>query len=691
MQFNMKRALELLREGTQNPGATFHRDQDSAIGHVVNGNGPLLLVQRTGWGKSNVYFIATKMLREQGAGPTLLISPLLVLMRNQIEAASRLGVRAETINSSNTEEWMAVIDRILQDEVDILLISPERLGNQEFINTVLKQISSRIMLLVVDEAHCISDWGHDFRPDYRRIERMLSLFPQNLRILATTATANRRVMDDLKEVLGPDLLVLSGDLNRPSLTLQTIWLPNITQRMAMLATQLPKMSGSGIIYTLTKRDAERLTAWLNNQGLNVAAYTSDKSDEERLLLEGLLSSNSVKALVATIALGMGYDKPDLGFVIHYQTPGSVVSYYQQVGRAGRDGKSAYGILLSGREDREINEFFIKSAFPSQEEVQQVVEALDIRPDGLTISGLEEIVNMNRKRLNQTLKILALESPAPIVKQGSRWQLTPTLIHASFWDRVERLTAIRQAEQEQMQEYVSLIEGHMEFLIEALDGDPRTVTPSRLPPVVTQEDPLLIQEAELFLRSGGLPITPRKQWPFAMEFNGFKRSIPDLLRANQGRALCYWGDDGWAQTVNIGKYSKGRYVDDLVQACAELVYSWAPSPLPEWVTCIPSRRHPELVPDFAFRLAERLELPFVEALQKVRDHQPQKEMVNSAHQCRNLIDTMRVVPKNLLPGPILLVDDMVDSRWTFTFSAWLLRKAGSAEVWPMALAHAGAGG
>ena len=309
-------------QGTRKPSAAFHKDQDKAIQHIVEGSGPLLVVQKTGWGKSNVYFIATKLLREQGSGPALLVSPLLALMRNQIEAARRMGVGAETINSSNRQEWDEVVHRTERDEVDILLISPERLANEAFRERVLLPIAGRIALLVVDEAHCISDWGHDFRPDYRRIERLVQLFPPNLRLLATTATANRRVMADLQQTLGAGLCVLHGDLSRPSLTLQTVVMPRSVQRMAWLAEQLPNMPGSGIVYTLTIRDAHRLAAWLTSQPLNVAAYTGDMDNLERQGLEEALLSNQVKALVATVALGMGYDKPDLGFVIHYQAPGS---------------------------------------------------------------------------------------------------------------------------------------------------------------------------------------------------------------------------------------------------------------------------------------------------------------------------------------------------------------------------------
>ncbi len=354
MKFDRKRALELLRAGTSLPQADFRNAQEDAIRHVVEGRGRLLVVQKTGWGKSFVYFIATKLLRESGAGPALLVSPLLALMRNQIAAAERMGVRAATINSENQDGWTDVEDSMARNEVDILLISPERLANEQFKTRVLAGIASRISLLVIDEAHCISDWGHDFRPHYRLLERVVRTLPPNLRLLATTATANNRVMDDLRGVLGPNLQVSRGDLHRPSLILQTIRLGSQAERLAWLATQIPKIDGHGIVYTLTVRDASQVADWLRSRGLDVQAYTGASGEERPELEQGLLD-NKFKALVATTALGMGFDKPDLAFVIHYQMPGSVVAYYQQVGRAGRAITSAYGVLFSGDEETEIND------------------------------------------------------------------------------------------------------------------------------------------------------------------------------------------------------------------------------------------------------------------------------------------------------------------------------------------------
>ena len=380
MPYNPTRALELLRLGTQSPTATFRDGQEEAIHHVVDGRGRLLVVQKTGWGKSYVYFIASKLLREQAMGPAILISPLLALMRNQIAAAIRMRIRAATINSENREEWQAVEAALARNEVDILLISPERLANEHFRTEVLVPIGGRISLLVVDEAHCISDWGHDFRPHYRFIERIMRTLPPNLRILATTATANNRVLADLQMLLGPDLTVSRGELGRPSLLLQTIRIASQAERMGWLATHLPNIQGSGIIYTLTVRDAVQVAGWLQSQGIQAEAY-SGETGERRVELENALLENRVKVLVATTALGMGFDKPDLAFVIHYQTPGSVVAYYQQVGRAGRALAAAYGVLLSGEEETEINDYFIESAFPSRVEVPQVLDALHRVPAG----------------------------------------------------------------------------------------------------------------------------------------------------------------------------------------------------------------------------------------------------------------------------------------------------------------------
>jgi ATP-dependent DNA helicase RecQ len=687
--YDAQRALDLLRAGCGRSDAQFRDGQEEAIKYVVEGRGRLLVVQKTGWGKSFVYFIASKLLREAAHGPALLISPLLALMRNQIEVADKMGVRAATINSDNVDEWSAVEARLRRGEVDILLISPERLANDHFRDQVLSNIAATISLLVIDEAHCISDWGHDFRPHYRLLERIVRTLPRNLRLLATTATANNRVMDDLVGVLGPNLEVLRGDLNRPSLTLQTIRLPSQAERLAWIAEQLATLKGSGIIYALTVRDANQVADWLKLKGFNVEAYTGETGDRREALEQALLA-NEVKALVATTALGMGYDKPDLAFVIHYQAPGSVVAYYQQVGRAGRALESAYGILLSGHEEAEIVDYFIGSAFPTRAEVATVLAALEAEQDGLSIPGLLARVNLSKGRIEKTMALLSLESPAPIAKQGTNWQLTAASLGDGFWERAERLTGLRGDEFRQMQDYVGLPFGeHMGFLIRALDGDERQSTEPNLAPLPTVTNAGMVHEAIAFLRRTSLPLEPRKQWPAGgMPAYGLVGRISPALQAQPGKALCVWGDAGWGNLVRLGKYHDGRFADDLVGACVNMISQWRPLPAPAWVTCVPSLRHPDLVPDFARRLAAALGLPFQVVLMKTDARPEQKTMANSTQQARNLDGSLEMNGHPLLPGPVLLIDDMVDSRWTLAVSAWLLRMNGGGEVWPMVLAQAG---
>lgn len=683
-------ALSLLRQSLNNYTANFRDGQWEAIAALTQERSRLLVVQRTGWGKSLVYFLATRLLRDNGAGPTLLISPLLALMRNQIVAAGRIGIRAETINSSNLDEWELVKARLLAEQVDVLLISPERLANEDFREKILLPVAQRIGLFVVDEAHCISDWGHDFRPDYRRIVRVLQALPQNIPVLATTATANNRVVVDIINQLGQNLRVSRGLLNRDSLHLQNIYLPQPAARMAWLAQHLPTLPGSGIIYTLTIQDAKRVARWLKFQGIEAQAYHSQLDNEERLILESQLLNNEIKALVATTALGMGFDKPDLGFVIHYQRPGSVVHYYQQVGRAGRAVDRAYGILLSGDEDEEIANYFIETAFPPQAHTQQVLNVLNQVEDGLSVPMLEQQLNLSKGQIEKVLKIVSLESPSPVTKQGNKWYATP-IFYQPDPKRIEHLIQIRRNEQARMRAYMQSQECLMSFLARELD-DPNPVACGKcavcldkllLPETYSQA---IINQAILFLRRSDQIIEPRKQVPSnALSSYGLTGRIPDNFRAEPGRALSLWGDAGWGEIVRRGKYQDKRFDDALVQGMVEMIQRWQPKPFPTWVTCVPSLNRPELVPDFAQRFARQLGLPFVPSVRKVRHNKPQKEMSNSYQQAQNLDGVFTVDSWEGISGSVFLIDDMIDSGWTFTAIAALLRHAGSGVVFPLALA------
>lgn len=692
-----QQAQTYLKIALNNPNASFRDGQWESIEQLLNRN-RVLVVQRTGWGKSMVYFLATKLLREQGAGPTLLISPLLSLMRNQLEAAGRIGITARTINSTNNEEWQQIQSELALNQVDALLVSPERLANDDFRQNILAKIGNNIGLFVIDEAHCISDWGHDFRPDYRRIIRVLQAIPSNVPVLATTATANDRVVHDVKAQLGRNIILQRGSLVRKSLKLQNINMPSPAARMAWLAQTIPSLPGSGIVYTLTQRDAERLTKWLQINHIDAKAYHADISDREggetvKEELEQQLLNNQIKVLVATVALGMGFDKPDLGFVIHFQRPASVVHYYQQVGRAGRGVDEAYGILLCGEEDDQIAEFFIRNAFPPQQHISKILKVLDESENGLSIAEMQRVLNLRKSQIDKTIKFLTVESPSPITKVGTKWQVTAT---ADFYQinqaYINGITEIRRAEQQQMRDYMACTGCLMAFLQTALD-DPSSVacgkcsncSPGLLLDKAYNRD--LANRAGLFLRRSYQPLPPRKQWPASNMFtqsplSGYR--IPQDQLAEEGRALSLWRDTGWGQLVANGKYHTNRFADELVAACVEMLQTWAPDPAPKWVTCIPSLNHPELVPDFAARLAGALRLPFVPCIEKVYANKQQKEMENSFQQVKNL-DGVFTITDRCLSDECLLIDDMVDSGWTFTVASALLRQAGCSAVYPMALA------
>ncbi len=692
-----KSALSILRKSLGNPKADFRHGQWESINGLLNRE-RLLVVERTGWGKSVVYFLATRLLREKGSGPTLLISPLLALMRNQIDAAAKLGVNATAINSTNQDEWDQIETQVNNDEIDVLIISPERLANDTFRTNILSTIAERIGLFVVDEAHCISDWGHDFRPDYRRIVRVLQAVPSNVPVLATTATANDRVVNDIVSQLGAGIKTIRGPLVRESLMLQNINMPSPATRMAWLAQTIPRIEGSGIIYTLTIRHAEQLAQWLRINNINAQTYHSKLSDQEgdgavKQELEQKLQNNEIKALVATVALGMGFDKPDLGFVIHFQRPSSVVHYYQQVGRAGRAVDNAYGILLCGEEDDHIADFFIRSAFPAQQHIDKILTALDQSDDGLSIPALQSSLNLKKSHIEKSLNYLSVESPSPVAKLGSKWLITAAAESYTVDQKaVDAITAIRRQEQAQMQDYMNHTGCLMQFLAKALDdpaphpcGKCANCNPSLLLPEDFDDD--LANRAAIFLRRSYQPITPRKQWPpfKQMPIYTFAGNIKPHMQAEEGRALSLWRDAGWGQLVQKGKYEDERFSDELVTACVEMIRQWKPEHTPGWVTCIPSKKHPTLVPDFAQRLANALELPFSDCIEKIVDNPQQKLMDNNIHQARNLDGVFQVNLEHKEYMPCFLVDDMVDSRWTLTVAAALLRQAGCQAVYPVALA------
>jgi ATP-dependent DNA helicase RecQ len=688
-------ALGRLRELTGNGEATFREHQLDAIRDLVEDRARVLCVQRTGWGKSAVYFVATALLRARGAGPTLIVSPLLSLMRNQLQAAEAMGLRAHTINSTNQAEWSTIEGLIAADEVDLLLIGPERLNADRFRERLLPVVAARTGLLVIDEAHCVSDWGHDFRPDYRRINDVLAGLPEDAAVLGTTATANDRVVSDVVEQLaveGEDgaggLRTYRGSLARTSLRLETVELPHPAERLAWLVEHLrgpDALEGSGIVYALTVADAQQVAAFLQEHGISAEAYTGQQASEDRVALEERLQRDDVKVVVATSALGMGYDKPDLGFIVHYQAPGSVVAYYQQVGRAGRGVDHAEVVLLRGREDRRIQDFFITQAFPSAEHVATVRGVLaDAGDAGATTREIQAQVNLGLTRLEAMLKVLDVEGA--VGRSGGRWVDAPGSTWTYDAERYRHVTELRRAEQEAMAAYGTDGRCLMRTLQEQLD-DPDPSDCGRCavcadPRYAAAPDRELVRAGQAALRSRPVDFDPKRMAPDAT--TGAMRKIPENVRVEPGRALARRGDAGWDEQVRE-EVAAGRVGDDVIAAMAELVRGWRVRP--EWVTAVPSRRAGDPSSDLGARLAAALELPWHPVVVRREERPRQADQRGAAQQAANVRGAFGIAGE-VPSGACLLVDDVRQSGWTGAMVGGQLRRHGAARVHPVVLSTGG---
>jgi ATP-dependent DNA helicase RecQ len=689
-----------LRRLTSRDDAVFHDGQLEAIEALVDGHRRALVVQRTGWGKSAVYFISTLLLRQRGAGPTLLVSPLLALMRDQVAAAARAGVRAVAINSANPHEWDETRAKLAADEIDILLVSPERLNNPRFRDEQLPALVERMGMLVVDEAHCISDWGHDFRPDYRRLAELIGQLPPDLPVLATTATANARVVTDVAEQLGAegDVLTIRGSLARTSLRLGVLELPGARDRLGWLLSHLAELPGSGIIYALTVSAAEDTARLLREGGHAVRAYTGRTDPEEREQLEGQLKGNELKALVATSALGMGFDKPDLGFVIHLGAPSSPVAYYQQVGRAGRATDNADVLLLPGREDKDIWTYFATSSMPSQERAAAVIGELSEVP--LSTPALEARVNLRRTPLELLLKVLDVDGAVRRVQGG--WVAT-----GQPWtydrERYERIAAAREAEQQSMLTYQHDATCRMEMLQRDLDD--ATAAPCGRcdncvgPWFPTGVDSSATQTASGTLDKVGVEIEPRAQWPTGAERLGVeaKGKIAVDDRAEAGRAVARLTDLGWGGVLRelfAAGASDAPISDELLGACVRVLKDWGWAERPAAVVSIPSRSRPQLVDSMARGIARIGRLTDLGSLDLVGEGARGGPGGNSAYRLADVWGQLAVGPalaeglRSIGGKPVLLIDDRVDSRWTLTTAARELRRSGAGSVLPLVLAQVG---
>ena len=724
----------MLRTLVGRDDAEFHEGQFEAISALVDDRRRALVVQRTGWGKSAVYFVATLLLRQRGSGPTILVSPLLALMRDQIAAAARAGVRAVAINSTNAHEWGDVQRMLAADEIDVLLLSPERLNNPAFRDTQLPELVQRTGLLVIDEAHCISDWGHDFRPDYRRLRELIGRLPAGIPVLATTATANSRVVTDVAEQLGasprPDLerainsadvsphsdspferdergvtsqppvvapvVTIRGPLARASLRLGVLRLPDARTRLAWLLSHLDQLPGSGIIYTLTVSAAEDTARLLREAGHAVRAYTGQTDTGEREESERMLKADEIKALVATSALGMGFDKPNLGFVLHLGAPSSPVAYYQQVGRAGRATDNADVLLLPGPEDVAIWQYFATASMPSRERATAVLDALTEAGSALSTVALEARVDIRRTPLELLLKVLDVDGAVQRVQGG--WRATGTGWNYDA-ERYDRIAAERIAEQQHMLDFETTDMCRMEFLQRSLDDE--TAAPcGRCDNCAGAWYPASIDETDAAAASAaldrvGVAVEPRAQWPSGVDRLGVpvRGRIAEDERMMQGRALARLTDLGWGgalRAIFAPGTADAPVSGTMLAACLRVLGEWPWQARPVAIVALPSRSRPQLVDSLARGIADAGRLTFLGSLEPHNGGPIGGPGGNSAYRLAGVASAFAVPPAlasqlAALDGPVLLVDDLADSRWTLTVAARLLLQNGAPGVLPFVLA------
>jgi ATP-dependent DNA helicase RecQ len=694
------RALVGPRDGQGD--AVLREDQWAAIEALAVDRRRALVVQRTGWGKSAVYFVATKLLREGGAGPTVIVSPLLALMRNQIAAAERAGIRAVTINSTNIDQWQPIHDQIHAGEVDVLLVSPERLNNPGFRDEVLPRLAATCGLLVVDEAHCISDWGHDFRPDYRRLRTLLAELPSGIPVLATTATANQRVTDDVAEQLGVHadgtsdaaVLVQRGTLDRESLRLGVVQLKTPEQRLAWLADHLAEQPGSGIVYCLTVAATQEVAGYLRDRGLEVAAYSGQTEPDERHALEQALVDGRVKALIATSALGMGFDA-SLGFVINLGAPQSPVAYYQQVGRAGRGTDDATVVLLPQIEDRDIWAYFASLGFPREEQVRETLAALAGSDRPMSTATLETRVELGRNRLESMLKVLDVDGAVQRVQGG--WVATgrPWTYDA---ERYARVAEAREREQQAMLGYLRTTECRMRYLREQLD-DPEATDCGRCDncggvTLSSSVSEAAVAEAGQRLSRPGVVLEPRRMWPTALTNLGLDLKGKIAAGAEPGRTVARLTDLGHGQALRAlfrEDTPDGPVPPGLAQAVMDVMKDWSSewAARPDAIVVVESATRPTLVRDLAEGLSRVMQVPVVGTWAIHDPSVPPRAGASNSAQRVAAVRRRGGLDAEVPPGAtVLLVDDQVASGWTLTVAATAIRAAGADAVLPLALAAQG---
>ena len=636
-------------------------DQVEAVHAIIQPAARVLVVQATGWGKSAVYWAATSAMRSTGAGPTLVVSPLLALMRDQVSAAQRSGLRAATVNSTNLDEWDPIFAALDADEIDVLLVSPERLGNPRFAAR-LDELMARVGLVVIDEAHCISDWGFDFRPDYQRLARALLSTP-TASVLATTATANRRVTADVEAQLGARTVTFRGTLARTSLRLSVVSGLSPLERYAWVADALDALPGSGIVYVLTVAEAERLAGFLQSWGPPPRAGNAPQ--------EGPAPGR-----------GGGGGRAPLGFCLHVGSPATPVAYYQQIGRAGRAVARADAVLLSAQADERIWEYFATASIPQPDDVDKTLRALAGGPR--SVLELDTLTGVRRGRLETLLKILAIDGS--VAKDGSKWAATgqPYVHDTEKWNA---LALTRRAEATLMRRYAHGDGCLMAYLQQALD-DPSPAACGRcsvctglLPHPGARPSDERLHAARQHLQGVDVVIEPRKLWPQGVARKG------KIAGSGVGRAVAFADDAGWSEELlALQRTGYGSVPPALMAGAVEVLRRWAKvwSVRPVAVVAAPAYSV-EMAANraLAAHVAGVGKLPLLDLFSWSGPQVPTD--TSSAPVVAHLEQAIRLDTSIAVPtGPVLLCATTMRTGWALTVGGALLYEAGCASTMPLVI-------
>lgn len=645
----------------------FYDTQWDTIEKILKGK-RVLLIEKTGFGKSLCYqFPAIHF-----EGTTVIFSPLIALMRDQVKKLNNLGISAKHINSEQSqEENEQIIEDAIKGKFKILYIAPER---QENIRWIEAAREIKLSMVVIDEAHCVSVWGHDFRPSFRRIINLVQLLPSSFPVLATTATATKLVEEDIVKQMAGDTTSSRGNLMRENFYLNVIKVKSEDEKLAWMGANLNKIDGNGIIYTGTRINTEIYTKWLNYLGISAIGYNAGLASELRMEIEEGLLSDKWKCIVSTNALGMGIDKPDIRFIIHTQIPASPIHYYQEIGRAGRDGLKTLIILFYSPKDIDLPMVFINGARPSIDNYYKVINILKQEPLG-------EMQIMRNTNLKQTqvrvIKADLLDQKIIREVQYEKNKKYEYQFGASELN-IKSFQVLRNSKLKDLQKMIDYIETNdcrMKFLCDFLgdwsDNKCRKCDNDLNRHIVSELTVEWSNKISAF-RDNYFPV---------LEVEAKKSSLVN------GFASSYYGVSNVGEIIHKCKYQQGGdFPDYLIKLMLRVFRDKLGNEKFDLILYVPPTESGDLVKNFAMKISAILNIPLSNNLQKVRITDPQKGFQNVLLKKDNVKEAFVYYGADEVKDKsILIIDDIFDSGATIKEIGKLLTKLEVKIVVPLVIA------